>query len=194
MSRISDICKYYNVGKDTIVNLLRYFPEYGRVIDSLSYKLNDTQIVIIDNFFKRDRRILEAASKILFRRKKGTNINYSSKILIQKELTDTPKNASIIKEKLNEILTEEKKDNILKELQNNKVENNYNRNVNDENKTSSKTFKEQMELLNYTYMNDLAREIMLLPQKIFNTYSLDVLPSKELIKNYFGYIDTMIKL
>ena len=70
MSRISDICKYYNVGKDTIVNLLRYFPEYGRVIDSLSYKLNDTQIVIIDNFFKRDRRILEAASKILFRRKK----------------------------------------------------------------------------------------------------------------------------
>ena len=55
---------------------------------------------------------------------KGTNINYSSKILIQKELTDTPKNASIIKEKLNEILTEEKKDNILKELQNNKVENN----------------------------------------------------------------------
>ena len=124
MSRISDICKYYNVGKDTIVNLLRYFPEYGRVIDSLSYKLNDTQIVIIDNFFKRDRRILEAASKILFRRKKGTNINYSSKILIQKELTDTPKNASIIKEKLNEILTEEKKDNILKELQNNKVENN----------------------------------------------------------------------
>lgn len=124
MSRISDICKYYNVGKDTIVNLLRYFPEYGRVIDSLSYKLNDTQIVIIDNFFKRDRRILEAASKILFRRKKGTNINYSSKILFQKELTDTPKNASIIKEKLNEILTEEKKDNILKELQNNKVENN----------------------------------------------------------------------
>ena len=120
MSRISDICKYYNVGKDTIVNLLRYFPEYGRVIDSLSYKLNDTQIVIIDNFFKRDRRILEAASKILFRRKKGTNINYSSKILIQKELTDTPKNASIIKENLNEILTEEKKDNILKELQNNK--------------------------------------------------------------------------
>ena len=115
MSRISDICKYYNVGKDTIVNLLRYFPEYGRVIDSLSYKLNDTQIVIIDNFFKRDRRILEAASKILLRRKKGTNINYSSKILIQKELTDTPKNASIIKEKLNEILTEEKKDNILKE-------------------------------------------------------------------------------
>ena len=41
---------------------------------------------------------------------------------------------------------------------------------------------------------DLAKEIMLLPQKIFNTYSLDVLPSKELIKNYFGYIDTMIKL
>ena len=77
---------------------------------------------------------------------------------------------------------------------NNKVENNYNRNVNDENKTSSKTFKEQMELLNYTYMNDLAKEIVLLPQKIFNTYSLDVLPSKELIKNYFGYIDTMIKL
>ena len=32
----------------------------------------------------------------------------------------------------------------------NNVENNYNRNVNDENKTSSKTFKEQMELLNYT--------------------------------------------
>ena len=36
MSRISDICKYYNVGKDTIVNLLRYFPEYGRVIVSVS--------------------------------------------------------------------------------------------------------------------------------------------------------------
>ena len=105
----------------------------------------------------------------------------------------------------NSIYNEEQIKNVIKDLLNphlklneiatkNSVENNYNRNVNDENKTSSKTFKEQMELLNYTYMNDLAREIMLLPQKIFNTYSLDVLPSKELIKNYFGYIDTMIKL
>ena len=123
MSRISDICKYYNVGKDTIIKLLRYFPEYGKVIDSLSYKLNDTQMVIIDNFFKRDRKQLEAASKIVFRRKKGTNINYSSKMHIQKELNDAPKNASEIKEKLNEKLTEEKKDIILNGLHGNNIDN-----------------------------------------------------------------------
>ena len=68
MSRISDLCKYYNVGKDTIVNLLRYFPEYGEVVDNLSYKLNDTQIVIIDDFFKSDRDTFEAASKIQYRK------------------------------------------------------------------------------------------------------------------------------
>lgn len=122
MSRISDICKFYNVGKDTIVNLLRFFPEYGEVIDSLSYKLNDTQMVIIDNFFKNDRVILEDASKIRFRHKKDSKIKYSSKMLIQKELTDAPKNASEIKEKLCEILTEENKDYILYKIQNNKVD------------------------------------------------------------------------
>ena len=80
-------------------------------------------MVIIDNFFKRDRKQLEAASKIVFRRKKGTNINYSSKMHIQKELNDAPKNASEIKEKLNEKLTEEKKDIILNGLHGNNIDN-----------------------------------------------------------------------
>lgn len=123
MPRISDICKYYNVGKDTIVSLLRYFPEYGEVIDSLSYKLNDTQIVIIDDFFKSDRVLLEDASKILFRHKKGAKINYSSKVHILNKLNDAPQNASEIKEKLNEKLTEENKDYILNKIQSNKVNN-----------------------------------------------------------------------